>query len=88
MIKPLRALQILAVLAYCSAARAEFVVEITRGQSEAIPIAVVPFSSPQETAASFDVADLVSDDLTRSGRNDGRRTANFAAPPCSVGAGR
>jgi hypothetical protein len=27
-------------------------------------------------------------DLTRSGRNDGRRTANFAAPPCSVGAGR
>ena len=68
MIKPLRALQILAVLAYCSAARAEFVVEITRGQSEAIPIAVVPFSSPQETAASFDVADLVSDDLTRSGR--------------------
>jgi TolB protein len=68
MIKPLRVLQILAVLAFCSAARAEFVVEITRGQSEAIPIAVVPFSSPQETAASFDVADLVSDDLTRSGR--------------------
>ena len=68
MIKPLRVLQILAVLAFCSAARAEFVVEITRGQSEAIPIAVVPFASPQETAASFDVADLVSDDLTRSGR--------------------
>jgi TolB protein len=68
MIKPLRVLQILAVLAFCSAARAEFVVEITRGQSEAIPIAVVPFSSPQEIAASFDVADLVSDDLTRSGR--------------------
>jgi len=68
MIKPLRVLQILAVMAFCSAARAEFVVEITRGQSEAIPIAVVPFSSPQETAASFDVADLVSDDLTRSGR--------------------
>jgi len=68
MIKPLRVLQILAVLVFCSAARAEFVVEITRGQSEAIPIAVVPFSSAQETAASFDVADLVSDDLTRSGR--------------------
>jgi TolB protein len=49
-------------------AHAEFVVEITRGQAEAIPIAVVPFSSAAEAAASFDVAQLVSDDLARSGR--------------------
>ncbi len=85
MIKPLRALQILAVLAYCSAARAEFVVEITRGQSEAIPIAVVPFSSPQETAASFDVADLVSDDLTRSGRfNAMERKDMLEQPHCGA----
>jgi TolB protein len=49
-------------------ARAEFVVEITRGQSEAIPIAIVPFASAAESAASFDVAQLVSDDLSRSGR--------------------
>src|SRR5579859_5339906 len=51
-----------------SAAHADFVVEITKGQTEAIPIAVVPFASPEFNAASFDVAQLVSDDLARSGR--------------------
>jgi len=47
---------------------AEFVVEITRGQAEAIPLAVVPFSTPEVAQASFDVAQLVDDDLARSGR--------------------
>src|ERR1700736_2981108 len=47
---------------------AELVVEVTHGQDDAIPIAVVPFSSAQEAAATFDVAQLVSDDLARSGR--------------------
>jgi TolB protein len=49
-------------------AHAEFVVEVTKGQTEAIPIAVVPFASAELAAASFDVAQLVSDDLARSGR--------------------
>jgi TolB protein len=44
------------------------VVEITKGQADAIPIAIVPFNSPEAAAASFDVAQLVSDDLARSGR--------------------
>jgi TolB protein len=48
--------------------RAELVVEVTKGQAEAIPIAIVPFSSPEDAAASFDVAQLVSADLARSGR--------------------
>ncbi len=48
-------------------ARGEFVVEVTRGQAEAIPIAVVPFAQAQN-AAPFDVAQLVGDDLARSGR--------------------
>ncbi|GAC1668988.1 MAG: Tol-Pal system beta propeller repeat protein TolB [Steroidobacteraceae bacterium] len=52
----------------CARTRAELVVEITKGQAEAIPIAIVPFSSPEAAAASFDVAKLVSDDLARSGR--------------------
>ncbi len=52
----------------CGAAHADFVVEVTRGQSEAIPIAIVPFATPEVSAASFDVAQLVSDDLARSGR--------------------
>jgi TolB protein len=52
----------------CSRSWAELVVEITKGQSEAIPIAIVPFSSPEAAAASFDVAQLVGNDLARSGR--------------------
>jgi TolB protein len=47
---------------------AELVVEVTKGQDDAIPIAIVPFNSPTEAAASFDVAQLVGDDLARSGR--------------------
>jgi TolB protein len=50
------------------AAEAQFVVEITRGQAEAIPIAIVPFSTPEAARDSFDVAQLADDDLARSGR--------------------
>src|SRR5277367_2243115 len=58
----------LGLLLFCSRTWAELVVEITKGQADAIPIAIVPFSPPEATAASFDVAQLVSDDLARSGR--------------------
>ncbi|HEY2146282.1 MAG TPA: Tol-Pal system beta propeller repeat protein TolB, partial [Steroidobacteraceae bacterium] len=58
----------LIALGLSSWARASFVVEVTRGQTEAIPLAVVPFASAEFSAASFDVAQLVSDDLARSGR--------------------
>jgi TolB protein len=53
---------------FCPRSWAELVVEVTHGQDDAIPIAIVPFSSAQEAAATFDVAQLVSDDLARSGR--------------------
>jgi TolB protein len=56
------------LMLFCSRTWAELVVEITKGQADAIPIAIVPFSSPEAAAASFDVAQLVSDDLARSGR--------------------
>src|SRR5882724_13047845 len=61
-------LALLSLTLVCAMAHAEFVVEVTKGQTEAIPIAVVPFASPELAAASFDVAQLVSDDLARSGR--------------------
>jgi TolB protein len=61
-------LGLLGLLMWGAAARAQFVVEVTRGQTQAIPIAVVPFAPPDVTAASFDIAQLISDDLTRSGR--------------------
>ena len=66
--KQLSSLAFLALSLAFGAARAEFVVEVTKGQTEAIPIAVVPFASAELAAASFDVAQLVSDDLARSGR--------------------
>jgi TolB protein len=68
MIKPLSCLAFFALGLTSLATRGAFVVEVTRGQTEAIPIAVVPFSSAEAAAASFDVAQLVSDDLARSGR--------------------
>ncbi len=58
----------LVLLAFGPSSRAELVVEVTKGQADAIPIAIVPFSSAEASAASFDVAQLVSDDLARSGR--------------------
>jgi TolB protein len=61
-------LMALGFLLFCMRSEAELVVEITKGQADAIPIAIVPFSSPEAAAASFDVAQLVGADLARSGR--------------------
>ena len=55
-------------LMFCAPTWAQLVVEITKGQAEAIPIAVVPFSPPDAAAQTFDVAQLVGADLARSGR--------------------
>jgi TolB protein len=61
-------LAMIGLLVLCPRSWAELVVEVTKGQEDAIPIAIVPFNSPTEAAASFDVAQLVGDDLARSGR--------------------
>jgi TolB protein len=61
------ALMIVLVM-FCPRTWAELVVEVTKGQSDAIPIAIVPFGSAADIAASFDVAQVVSDDLVRSAR--------------------
>ena len=66
--KQLSCLSLLALLLLCRQSWADLTVEVTKGQAEAIPIAIVPFSSPEAAAASFDVAQLVSSDLARSGR--------------------
>ena len=68
MYKMFSSLAVLVLILARPVAHAEFVVEVTKGQTEAIPIAVVPFASAELAAASFDVAQLVSDDLARSGR--------------------
>src|SRR5882672_8286873 len=56
----------LAVLAH--AAHAELTIVITKGNDEAIPIAVVPFGWNGVGAVPFDVAQITSADLARSGR--------------------
>ncbi|MDP2228045.1 MAG: Tol-Pal system beta propeller repeat protein TolB [Moraxellaceae bacterium] len=48
-----------------SAAKAELVIEITRGADDALPIAIVPFGGPQ---FADNIASIVSADLERSGR--------------------
>lgn len=49
-------------------AHAQLVVEITRGQTDAIPVAIVPFGWEGGGAAPLDVAEVIAADLARSGR--------------------
>jgi TolB protein len=49
-------------------AQAQLVIEITRGQENAVPIAIVPFGWEGTGAPAFDVAQIVAADLQRSGR--------------------
>lgn len=49
-------------------AYAQLVIEITRGQENAVPIAVVPFGWETTGTAPFDVAEVVAADLRSSGR--------------------
>ena len=59
----------MALLAATSAvAQAPLEIVITRGQENAVPIAVVPFGWESTGAAPFDVAEVVAADLHRSGR--------------------
>ncbi len=48
-------------------ARADLVIEITQGVRGALPMAVVPFSNKSGQALTEDVAQIVADDLQRSG---------------------
>lgn len=55
-------------LCAAAAANAQLVIEITRGQNDAIPIAIVPFGTDAGTMGQLDVAEVVGADLARSGR--------------------
>jgi len=68
MIKTLcRAACVLLMLAVPTA-QAQLRIEITRGQENAVPIAIVPFGWESTGAAPFDLAEVVAADLYRSGR--------------------
>lgn len=49
-------------------AAAELRIEITKGQGQAVPMAVVPFGWEGEGATPYDLSAVVSADLARSGR--------------------
>jgi TolB protein len=57
-----------ALLLASFAAQAQLVIEITRGQADAIPIAIVPFGWTSPSALPTDVAEVIAADLARSGR--------------------
>ena len=57
-----------AFLCLSSALHAELTIEITKGEGEAVPIAVVPFGWTGGGANPYDLASVVSSDLSRSGR--------------------
>jgi TolB protein len=58
------------LLSVCSwsTAHAQLVIEITRGQEDAVPIAIVPFGWEAAGQPPFDIAEVVAADLQRSGR--------------------
>jgi TolB protein len=66
--KAISAIVLIACLSLCPPSWGEFVVEVTRGQDNATPIAIVPFVAADANDGSLDVAQVVSNDLTRSGR--------------------
>jgi TolB protein len=82
----LAAAALLACLAFSQSGRAEFVVEVTRGQDNAVPIAIVPFLAAESADASNDAATVVSSDLARSGRFKAMDRKDMVEQP-HVGAG-
>lgn len=68
------------LLSTAALARAELVVEITQGQADAIPVAIVPFAAG-EAVPAFDVAQVVAADLASSGRFAPMNRADMADRP-------
>lgn len=63
-----RLLAALAGLCLAVAARAELVIEVTQGVDNPVPVAVVPFGLAGSTFVPEDIAQVVGDDLVRSGQ--------------------
>jgi TolB protein len=67
-LRGLAALLLAAAVFTAPAARAQLVIEITQGVDDPTPIAVVPFAWEGAGAAPEDLAQVVQDDLERSGQ--------------------
>ncbi len=62
-------------------AQAELKIDITRGVTDPVPVAVVPFAQPPQGAGGLDIASVVQRDLEGSGRFLGMATGGDAGPP-------
>jgi TolB protein len=71
---------LLALLA-APAALAELRIEITRGVSEAVPIAIVPFGFEAQGSPGVDVAAVIAADLASSGRFAPMKPADMVSKP-------
>ena len=65
----------------CSAAHAQLQIDITRGVTDPVPVAVVPFASATPTGGALDVAAVIEADLVSSGRFRRVNRANMPAQP-------
>jgi TolB protein len=80
-LRTVRAWPVLLMLCVATAARAELEIEITRGVSDPVPVAVVPIARAAGVDSAVDVAALIERDLVSSGRFKGlARTAMPAQP--------
>lgn len=68
------------ILLFSSLASADLTIQITKGSDKAIPIAVVPFAEQGGTLPE-DIADIVSNDLARSGQFDPLSRGALVATP-------
>ena len=78
------ALALLALFALAPQAHAQLTVQITRGVTTPIPVAVVPFGSA--TTPAVDVAQVIQADLERSGRFGALPRASMLQKPTSSAA--
>lgn len=72
------------LLLLSATARAQLQVEVTRGVSDPVPVAVVPFARAGAMEGDVDVAAIVERDLASSGRFRGIDRAAMPARPQQV----
>ncbi len=75
----------LALLLISTAARAQLQIDITRGVSDPVPVAVVPFAHAAAVEDATDIAAIVERDLASSGRFKGIERAAMPARPQRAG---
>lgn len=68
---------------YGALAQAELRIRITKSASDALPVAIVPFELKGTTYAPDDIAQIVSDDLSRTGKFNPIAEENMLEKPSS-----